>query len=76
METPRIETQIQKITQHLQDGKSITPLDALYQYGSFRLASVIHTLKWEKGLSISDTWEEKDGERYKRYFLTKISPTT
>ena len=42
METPRIETQIQKITQHLQDGKSITPLDALYQYGSFRLAAVIH----------------------------------
>lgn len=33
------------ILQHLRDGASITPIDALRDYGCFRLAAVINTLR-------------------------------
>jgi len=44
-------TQIEKVRQHLESGKSITPLQAFNKYGSLRLAAIIYTLK-DKGLKI------------------------
>ena len=38
-------TQINKIESYLKGGGKLTPLQALEQFGCFRLAAVIHTLK-------------------------------
>lgn len=40
-------TQKSKIKEHLLKGKSLTPLEALKNYGAFRLAAVVFTLKSE-----------------------------
>lgn len=40
-------TQKEMVLQDLKAGKQITPLDALRNYGCFRLASIIHTLRQE-----------------------------
>jgi len=46
------ESQLKKVKTHLKNGKSITPIDALNLYGSFRLAALIHTLRHKEGLNI------------------------
>ena len=46
-----MESQNKRIAEYLKTGESITPLEALYQFGCFRLASRINDLKRE-GLSI------------------------
>lgn len=46
------ESQIKKVKSHLLSGKSITPIDALNLYGSFRLAALIYTLRHKEGLDI------------------------
>jgi len=38
-------TQEQMVLEHLQSGKSITPIDALNLYGCFRLSAIIFNLK-------------------------------
>lgn len=42
-----MESQNKRIRKHLQYGLSLTPLDALYQYGCFRLGARIYDLKQE-----------------------------
>ena len=44
-------TQTKLIQKHLEDGKSITPIDALQLFGCFRLSARIHDLKKE-GMNI------------------------
>jgi|11BtaG_2_1085332.scaffolds.fasta_scaffold04744_7 hypothetical protein len=39
------ETQNDKILSYLEEGNSISPMDALNQFGCFRLASRIHELR-------------------------------
>lgn len=41
------DSQISLVLNHLQSGKSITPLEALSQYGCYRLGAVIFDLKAE-----------------------------
>jgi len=41
------DTQKSRILRHLQDCGSITPLDALREYGVYRLSAIIHTLRNE-----------------------------
>ena len=45
------ESQNTRIKAHLMKGKSLTALDALYQFGCFRLGARIHNLKSE-GMNI------------------------
>jgi hypothetical protein len=45
------QSQTKKIRKHLENGESISPLDALYNYGCFRLAARIYDLK-EEGMNI------------------------
>ena len=56
------------VLNHLQQGKTITPLEALRNYGSFRLGALIYNLKRE-GHNIINEWEESNGKRYARYKL-------
>lgn len=58
----RTESQKNKIRQHLESGKSITPIDALNLFGCFRLATRIYELK-EEGLPIK-TKMVSNGDKY------------
>ena len=40
-------TKKQKVVQHLVSGQSITPMEALTEYGSFRLGAIIFELRAE-----------------------------
>jgi hypothetical protein len=51
-------------------GRSLTPLDALQDYGCFRLAARIADLRRE-GMDIECINETKNGKRYARYQLRR-----
>ena len=59
-------TQNEMIRRHLETGASITPIDALNEYGCFRLAARIDDLR-KDGLDIETIKEKKNGKRYARY---------
>ena len=62
-------TVIKQIQDHLYDGKSITPLEALNLYGCFRLAAAIHRLR-SSGISIETENVTQNGKTFAKYFLT------
>ena len=67
-------SQANNILAHLLEGHSITPLDALQQYGCFRLAPVIHVLR-KQGYSISTSMiSSKRGTSFASYKLDKNTP--
>lgn len=66
-------TQCEMILEALQNGGSITNVEAVEKYGIARLASRIHDLK-RKGYKISSKWVEGknrrgDKCRFKRFFI-------
>ena len=46
-----MESQNEQIRKYLESGKSLTPLDALYQFGCFRLGARIYDLR-KQGMTI------------------------
>jgi hypothetical protein len=64
-----ITTQIKQIREHLESGKSITPLEALDLYGSLRLGACIWTLRHKHGMNIETNLIEQDGKRFAEYSL-------
>jgi len=58
--------QTDMIRQHLLRGGSLTPIDALRDYGCFRLAARIKELR-EAGLNIETVKERANGKSYARY---------
>jgi hypothetical protein len=65
-----METQNQLIRQHLESGKSITPLEALSMYGCLRLGARIYDLR-QDGLPIK-TEIKRNGEKwFAEYSLLK-----
>lgn len=64
-----METQCRKILDHLKQGHSITPLEALQLFGCFRLGARIYDLK-QAGHPIKGHFIElENGKRVKRYSL-------
>jgi len=61
-------TQNDAIKQHLLAGKPITPLDALQNYGCFRLAARIDELR-KAGMDIETLTEKRNGKQYASYVL-------
>jgi len=61
-------SQQEKVLGHLQAGQSITPIEALNNYGCFRLAAVIHKLK-QKGYTIESTSVSRNGKCFAKYQL-------
>jgi len=61
-------TQTEMIRAHLQAGRDITPVEALNQYGCFRLAARIDELR-KAGLDVQTITERKGGKSYARYRL-------
>jgi hypothetical protein len=67
-------TQKEQILEDLKNGWKITPIDALKEYGCFRLAAVIHDLRKE-GYNIKTeriNKQNKDG-KYASYYLSGLS---
>ncbi len=64
----RTESQKNKIRQHLESGKSITPIDALNLFGCFRLATRIYELK-EEGLPIKTKMVSNGDKHFASYSL-------
>ena len=61
-------TQTDAIREFLLAGKSLTPIDALEQFGCFRLAARIDELR-KAGLDIETIKERRNGKSYARYQL-------
>lgn len=55
-------TQTALILNHLKEGNSITALEALYDFGCFRLASRINELK-KAGYDIESAWKNVDARK-------------
>lgn len=60
--------QVDEIRQALLNGKSITPLDALRDYGCFRLAARIDELR-RQGYCITTEFAHRNGKKYASYRL-------
>ena len=69
-----IESQNTRIKAHLMKGKSLTALEGLYQFGTFRLGARIFDLK-EQGLNIKsemiEITSERKTKRIAKYSLVK-----
>jgi len=68
MSEQRQDTQKAQIRTHFVNGGTLTPLDALNQYGCFRLASVVHTLR-QDGYAINTEIVNSGGKRYAKYSM-------
>ena len=68
LEPGRYNSQKTNILTHLQKGYEITPLDALEQYGCFRLAAVIHSLRAD-GHKIKTKKITRKGKTFASYNL-------
>ena len=67
-------SQTQAIKAHLESGKSITPIDALNEYGCFRLGARIFDLK-DEGLDIITEMVQKGKKRFASYKIAPVAPT-
>lgn len=63
----RRKSQREMIRQDLLAGKTITPIDALERYGSYRLAARISELR-EEGMEIT-TYQDPNNNMYAQYAL-------
>ena len=65
-------TKIQRVTEHLLDGKPITPVIALERYGSFSLGKIIGSLR-KRGFRIRTqiVYHPSTGSRFARYSLVQ-----
>lgn len=65
------ESQEEQVLQHLLSGQSITPIEALDLYGSFRLSSIIFRLR-DRGYDIhTEMVTIRKGTRVARYTLNQ-----
>lgn len=60
-------SQLQKIRQRLSQGRSITAVEALNDYGCFRLAARINDLRSE-GMNIKTIMIDQDNKRVAKYY--------
>ena len=71
LEPGRYNSQKENILAHLLEGFQITPLDALEQYGCFRLAAVIHLLR-QDGHPIKTKKITRKGKTFASYRLESM----
>lgn len=64
-------TQKELILEHLMAGHSITPLEALSNYGAYRLGAVIFELRKEGYDITTRIKRDPTGRNYARYTLNK-----
>lgn len=66
-------SQNNQILNHLKQGNSITPLEALAKFGSLRLGARIKDLR-DKGYNITTETTHENGKHFARYRL--VNPFT
>ena len=59
----------QRILQHLQAGNSLTPLEAMCEYGTIRLGAYIHELRKEGHSIRTDIKRSFNNKTYAQYKL-------
>ena len=64
-------TQRNRVLAHLMSGKSITPIEALDLYGSFRLSSIIFDLRGQDYDIRTEMITIRKGSRVARYSLAE-----
>lgn len=64
--------QSEKILKALKSGRQITPLDALNEFGCFRLAAVIFKLKKEGYNIKTEIINSPNGKHYARYSIEVV----
>ncbi len=64
-------TQTQRILAHLKAGRTITPLEAMNEYGCFRLSARIYDLKQEGYRIDAERVDTGDGAKVASYTLMK-----
>lgn len=62
-------TQTEQILARLRTGRSITPIDALREYGCFRLGARVYDLKQDGHNIVSELVEISPGKRVASYTL-------
>ena len=67
----KFESQNKQIKAWLESGKSLTQLDALALFNSFRLGARVFDLKNNYGMNIKTEMVEENGKRFARYSLVK-----
>ena len=67
----KIESQNKQIKAWLESGKSLTPLEALKMFNSFRLGARVFDLKNDYGMNIKTEMVEENGKRFARYSLAR-----
>ena len=65
----KIESQNKQIKAWLESGKSLTPLEALKMFNSFRLGARVFDLKNDYGMNIKTEMVKENGKRFARYSL-------
>jgi hypothetical protein len=63
-----METQKDKVRKHLKAGYTITPLEALQKFSSFRLSAIIWDLR-EEGMTILTEMVDGPENKFARYKL-------
>lgn len=62
-------SQCDKILRYMQNGHTITPLEALRKFGCFRLGARVYNLK-QRGYRVQSSWvTEVSGKRFKSYWM-------
>lgn len=74
LEPGRYNSQKENVLAHLMRGYEITPLDALEQYGCFRLAAIIHNLRRD-GHPIKTKKITRKGKTFASYRLESAKTT-
>lgn len=67
----KTESQNKQIKAWLESGKSLTPLEALAMFNSFRLGARVFDLKNDYGMNIKTEMVEENGKRFARYSLAR-----
>lgn len=62
-------TQEERILAHLKSGISLTPFQALTDFGCFRLSARIHALRGQ-GHKIERTMKHQNGKYFAEYFMS------
>mgnify|MGYP003646244102 CR=1 FL=1 len=68
----RRQSQKDRVLARLQRGQRITPMDALRDFGCFRLASVIHKLRSSEGYAIITVPTVIDDKHFATYHLAGL----
>jgi len=63
-------SQTTDILQALKSGRSLTPLDALSEFGCYRLAARIEEIR-QQGHDVATKLVKANGKRFARYSLNK-----